>query len=409
MFLRGSVISFTKWSVLAAGCIVMSGCLAGGFEPSGASATHVPPSQAPTADAIASPTMGGDTPPAGAAAEFTTDFTRHNVDYSEILSGGPPKDGIPAIDRPVFESVTSADTWLKSQEPVISFEIGGDARAYPLQILIWHEIVNDTIAGTPILVSFCPLCNTAIAFERTVNNDVLNFGTTGRLRYSNLIMYDRQTESWWQQASGHAIAGQFSGTQLTFLPAPIVSWQEFKTRFPQGRVLSRETGYERPYGNNPYQGYDDIRRSPFLYRGPKTPDQLPAMARILAVDLNGESVAYPFETLESVRVINDTVGNHPMAVFWAPGTASAVDAPQVASGRDVGSANAFSRVLGDRTLTFLWDGDKLTDRETGSQWTLLGQAIDGPLAGSQLMPVVAVNHFWFSWVAFKPGTRIHQP
>ncbi|GAH38049.1 unnamed protein product, partial [marine sediment metagenome] len=131
-----------------------------------------------------------------------------------------------------------------------------------------------------------------IAFERTVDGEVLDFGTTGRLRFSNLIMYDRQTETWWQQASGEAIAGYLTGTQLAFLPASIISWEEFKSSFPDGTVLSRETGFNRSYGRNPYTGYDNINNSPFLYRGPSTPGELPAVARVLTVDMGAEAVAY---------------------------------------------------------------------------------------------------------------------
>jgi Protein of unknown function (DUF3179) len=158
-------------------------------------------------------------PPQFASVEFKTDFSKHCVHYSEIFSGGPPKDGIPAINSPKFVSADEADSWLKPNEPVIYFQVGDDARAYPIQILIWHEIVNDTVGGVPVAVTFCPLCNTAIAFERTINGRVLDFGTTGRLRFSNLLMYDRQTESWWQQAIGQAIIGQLTGTQLVARPA----------------------------------------------------------------------------------------------------------------------------------------------------------------------------------------------
>jgi hypothetical protein len=222
-------------------------------------------------------------------------------------------------------------------------------------------------------------------------------------------MYDRQTESWWQQASGDAIAGELAGRQLTFLPAPIIAWADFKVTYPEGQVLSRETGFSRRYGQNPYTGYDDVNQSPFLYRGPETPGTLPPMARVITVDLNDEAVAYAYDVLQEMPAINDTVGDTPIAVFWATGTASALDAGAIASGRDVGTANTFSRVLDGQTLTFRFDGDRITDEQTGSEWNILGQAVDGELTGSQLTPVVNVNHFWFSWAAFKPETRIYQP
>ncbi len=353
--------------------------------------------------------LADEAPPTGALHEFKTDFSKHSVPYKEIFSGGPPKDGIPAIDAPQFMRVTEADKWLKPVEPVILVQVDEDARAYPLQILIWHEIVNDTVGGMPLVVSFCPLCNTAIAFERTVGGQVLDFGTTGRLHYSNLIMYDRQTETWWQQATGEAIAGELTGTQLVYRPAAIIAWSEFKTAYPNGQVLSRETGYHRNYGSNPYVGYDDVNASPFLYTGPPMPGALPAVARVLTVDLKGEAVAYPYQVLQQVGVINDTVGGTDIVVFWAPGTASALDAASIASGRDVGSANAYTRRLNDQTLTFTYAGSRILDQETGSEWNVLGQAISGKLAGQQLKPVVAINYFWFSWAAFKPQTRIYQP
>jgi hypothetical protein len=347
-------------------------------------------------------------PPSGVQREFSTDFSRHTVPYDEILSGGPPKDGIPAIDEPQFVTVEEADGWLEPQEPVILFELNGDARAYPLQILTWHEIVNDVVGDVPVTVTFCPLCNTGIAFERTFEGQVLDFGTSGRLRFSNLIMYDRQTETWWQQASGDGIAGEFAGRRLTFLPALIIGWADFKTAHPQGKVLSRDTGFRRDYGRNPYVGYDDVNRSPFLYDGPTTPGQLPAMARVLTVELKGETVAYPNDVLQEVHVINDTIASTDVVVIWQPGTASGLEGAGVASGRDVGAGAVFQRELDGQRLDFRFDGTRIVDEQTGSEWNVLGQAIHGPLAGSKLRPVVSVNHFWFSWAAFKPDTRVFE-
>ena len=347
-------------------------------------------------------------PPLGADGQFTTDFSRHTVLYSDILSGGPPKDGIPAIDNPTFTSVQVADEYLEDLEPVVFLQIGEDARAYPLQVLTWHEIVNDVVDGKPVAVTFCPLCNTAIAFDSTFDGQQLDFGTTGRLRFSNLIMYDRQTETWWQQATGEAIAGEYAGQQLTFLPASIIGWGEFKENFPEGQVLSRETGFNRDYGRNPYAGYDNINNSPFLFRGPQTPGVLPAMARVLTIDLEGEAVAYPYELLQAQGAVNDTLSGSEIVVLWQPGTASALDASRIAEGEDVGAGAAFSRIVADQFLTFSLVGDKIVDDQTGSEWDVFGQAIRGELAGAQLEPVVSVNHFWFSWAAFKPETRIYQ-
>jgi len=397
------------WASLAIATLVLSACVApSSSEPAAQPATAVVESSAAGAAASSGALLPPETPPPGAEREFSTDFSRHTVSYSEVFSGGPPKDGIPSIDAPKFVTVAEAGQWLRPQEPVVLVQVGGDARAYPLQILTWHEIVNDTVGGLPLTITFCPLCNTAIAFERTLDGRVLDFGTTGRLRFSNLIMYDRQTESWWQQAGGDAIAGELAGSQLIFYPATIIAWDEFKAAHPNGQVLSRETGFGRDYGSNPYVGYDDVNSSPFLFRGPATPGALPPMARVMTVDLNGEAVAYPYDVLAEALVVNDVVGGQAVAVFWQSGVASALDSGSIAAGRDVGSAAAFSPELNGRQLTFATQRGRIVDAETGSVWNLSGQAVEGELAGQQLAPVVGVNHFWFSWAAFKPETRIYQ-
>ena len=393
---------------------VIAGALLTGCAPvrPGAAPLQAPtpaPVVAPADAAAPTPTLlPREDPPAGATAEFTTDFRKHIVPYHEILSGGPPKDGIPALDHPHFVGVRDADRWLAPHEPVIALQIGDDARAYPVQILVWHEIVNHTVGGVPIAVSYCPLCNTAIAFERTVRGRVLDFGTTGRLHFSNLIMYDRQTETWWQQATGQAIAGALTGTQLVYRSTALLSWAAFKAAHPSGRVLSRATGYTRPYGENPYAGYDATNQQPFLYTGPMTPHALPLMARVLTVDLHGDAVAYPFALLQKVHVVDDTVGKTAVVVLWTPGTASPLDAATIAGGRDVGSATVYQRDVAGRRLTFVFERGRIVDKQTGSVWTALGRAIRGPLAGTALPPVVAVNHFWFSWAAFQPRTRIYH-
>lgn len=379
-------------------------------QPNHQNSTAVPPTETPPAAPTPTPTQDEPIPP-GAEAQFSTDFSIRNISFAEVLSGGVPKDGIPAINDPVPVSIAEADQWLANVEPVIFVEIDGEARAYPLQILMWHEIVNDRLGDTPIAVTFCPLCNTAIVFEREVDAVVYDFGTTGRLRFSNLIMYDRQTETWWQQATGKAIVGTLTGTELPRLPGQIISWEDFKTRFPGGDVLSKETGYDRSYGDNPYPGYDDINQSPFLYSGPTTPDQLPPMARVIAIDTDTESLTIPYEILQERKVINAQVGGLDIVAFWSPGTASALDSSNIAEGQDVGAVQVFDAQLDGRTLTFV-PGEQegaYRDQKTNSLWNQFGKAVEGPLAGEQLDSVVAINFFWFSWVVFKPDTRIYQP
>lgn len=335
---------------------------------------------------------------------WKTDFSKHSVPLGEIMSGGPPKDGIPAIDDPKFVSVGEADDWLGEREPIVVFEHDGVVRGYPWQILIWHEIVNDEIAGFPVSVTYCPLCNTAIAFDRRVGGRLLDFGTTGKLRYSDLVMYDRQTETWWQQATGEAIVGELTGTVLRFLSAPTIAWSDFREEYPDAEVLSRDTGDMRPYGRSPYDGYDTGR--PWLFRGPSD-DRLAMMDRVVVVREDEAAVAYPMKTLSEEKAINHEVGGEPIAVFYRSGTASAVDTRQIADGRDVGAAAAYSRAVDGRTLTFRPDGEGFRDEETGSRWTFFGVAVEGPLASTRLEPVVYHVPFWFAWAAFAPETPVY--
>jgi hypothetical protein len=348
----------------------------------------------------------------GPGPEWSTDFSKHTVPLDEIVPGGPPKDGIPALDNPRFETVAQADGWLRDREPVVAFIHDGDARAYPYRIMIQHEIVNDVVGGLPVAITFCPLCNTALAFDRRHEGRVLDFGTTGWLRNSDLVMYDRQTESWWQQASGEAIVGELAGAELPFLAAQTVSWANFREAYPTGRVLSRETGFARDYGRNPYVGYDDLEEgrpwARFFRRD--TDDRLRPMERVVAVTLGERPLAFPFAVMAEERVAQVRIADRPVVVLWAPGTASALDAPRVADGREVGASGVFDRRLGDRTLTFAPDGDgSFRDRETGSRWNILGQALAGPLAGEALEPLPHGDYFWFAWAAFRPDTRVWRP
>ena len=255
-----------------------------------------------------------------------TDFESTLVDLGEIRDGGPPKDGIPAIDNPRFRPVAEIGD-LADAEPVIGLTIAGESRAYPLRVLTWHEIANDVIGGVPVAVTYCPLCNTAIVFDRRLDGAVLDFGTTGKLRHSDLVMYDRQTESWWQQYSGEAIVGQYAGRTLEMLPARLESWAEFRSRAPEGLVLVPENPGARPYGANPYVGYDSAAM-PFLYDG-EVPAGIAPLARVVVV---GEE-AWSLDRLREAGRIE--AGD--LILSWRPGQASALDAPRIADGRDVGS------------------------------------------------------------------------
>ncbi|MBS1303572.1 DUF3179 domain-containing protein [Loktanella sp. SALINAS62] len=256
-----------------------------------------------------------------------TDFSKSSVEWIEILSGGPPKDGIPALNDPAMIPV-SQKSGLAGREAVVALEPdGASARAYPVRYLMWHEIANDTVGDVPVAVTFCPLCNTAIVFDRRTDAGVLEFGVSGLLRFSDMIMFDRQTESWWQQATGDAIVGELTGAKLRQLPAFLESWDSFVARNPEGLVMD-EPAAARAYGTNPYEGYDSSFR-PFLYSGDPVPHDIPAMARVIAV---GER-AWTLERLRDAGRIAEAG----VVLTWEAGQASALDTRDLGAGKEVGN------------------------------------------------------------------------
>jgi hypothetical protein len=330
-----------------------------------------------------------------------TNFCRHSADYADILSGGPPPDGIPPIDNPTFDSITKGDEWLVDMQPVIALAAGDEAKAYPLAILTRHEIANDEIAGIPVAVTFCPLCNAAVVFKREVNGEVLRFGISGNLRNSDLIMWDNKTLSWWQQFTGEAIVGDLTGTQLELIPAQLVAWKDFKAAYPHGKVLSSAG---RSYGQNPYIGYDSSPQ-PFLFLG--TPDpRLPATERVLGIFSGQSAAAYPLALIAEKGVIEDTFAGQKIVIFYEPGQVSALDQGEIAESKEVGSAAIFSPEVDGQALTFSYQHGVITDNETGSEWDVFGRAIKGELTGKQLQPVLSHVHFWFAWAAFRPDTTV---
>ena len=341
-----------------------------------------------------------------------TDFNKHSVPLKEIISGGPGKDGIPAIDDPEFISPGAQVDWLDDNEPVIALilkdERGNEhARAYPIQILIWHEIVNDDLAGLPVAVTFCPLCNASVVFDRRVGGQVLDFGTTGRLRKSDMVMYDRQTESWWQQFIGEAIVGELTGKTLDLVPSRIMSWEDFRKAWPEGEVLSKDTGFYRNYGVNPYQGYDDINQTPFLLD--ESPDpRLSPMERISVLKTGSGYRAYPYSTLEQAGVVHDVINGKPVVFLTRKNTRSALDRRLISQSRLIISAQAFSPIVNGKQLEFFVSADgQILDRQTKSSWSLAGNAVGGLFKGQRLEAVPTETHFAFAWLAFRPDTEIY--
>lgn len=339
--------------------------------------------------------------------QWETDFAKASIDFEEIMDGGPPRDGIPPIDEPKAVDLRAGDGFLSAEDPVMVVEIAGEARAYPIRIMIWHEIANDELAGTPIAVTYCPLCNSAIVYERELDGRTLTFGTTGKLRKSDLVMWDRQTESWWQQFSGEAIVGELTGKALTPVASHTVSWEDFKRAHPDGTVLSEQTGNKRDYGRNPYEGYDaSPDEQPFLLEG-EVDGRLPPKERVLLVQQGEAAAVLPFRGLERTPVRAGKLGGDPFVAFYKRGVVSALDAAVIADSRDVGTAAAFDPRLAGRTLRFRALGDgRFRDEQTGSTWDITGRTVAGELSGRQLERLEQDQSLWFAVAAFLPDANV---
>jgi len=340
---------------------------------------------------------------------WATDFCQTSVPWSSIIRG-QSKDGIPSVTNPYMETIADASEWLGERAPVIvvTNDDQTQAKAYPLAILMWHEIANDVLDGTPIAVTYCPLCNSAIVFDRRVDGDLLELGVSGYLRFSDMIMYDRETESWWQQFTGVGIVGEYNEVELDIIASQVVGFAQFAERYPDGYVMSRDTGHFRSYGTNPYRSYLDRGPFPNFYQQAVDDRSPNSTQHVLGGVVNDLAVAYPFPILSQEIVINDTIGETPVLALWQPGVASALDLSDIDSSRDIGTASLYVRQLDGRELTFYIASDgNIRDNETDSAWNLYGEAIGGELEGQSLERQAFAPHLRFAWSAFQPESRIY--
>ncbi len=347
--------------------------------------------------------------------DWNTDTTNYTIDLSELILVAP-KGLFPIIDYPKFIGKEEGLSTYFEHEPVISVEIKGMAKAYPLNMLTFHEMANDTLAGIPILPTYCPLCNSGVVFNRSLNfkgkEYLLEFEVSGFLRNSNMVMFDRETETWWQQLMGEAIVGKLAGAELNIIPSLIISVAEFFERFPNGKILSKQTGYEETmerYGHNPYYHYDSISKNPYsrFFDKENVDPRLPAMERIVDIQDDGKYKVYPFTTVAEKGVINDQFRSKNIVVFYLSGTVSNMDDRDISKSKDVGSVTVFNPMVDGKLLTFSKNGDVFIDKQTRSEWDITGRSIKGKLKGKQLMIEPHSNHFAFSWLAFFPDSEIY--
>lgn len=376
--------------------------------PTTSPSTAVDEDQEPSGE-VAEPVQG--VLPEGPSALETSsaaEFPPALIDPDEIISGGPPPDGIPPLDEPVFMDVVDALDTFQPDEAVVALEIGGEAKAYPVQIVIWHEIVNDEVGGVPVSVTYCPLCNSAVTYRREIRGVETTFGTSGRLFASALVMYDRATETMWTHFDGRAVVGLLAGEQLEAIASPLLSWKEFRETYPTGQVLDPEaTGFGRSYGRNPYFGYDDDETEPFLFTGITDPRAV-SKERVVGVELEGTAVAFTLDAIsdgEAQATAYELAGTD-LVVLWRSGQSTALEAESISEGRDVGSVGVFLPVADGQALTLVADGEGFRDEETGSIWNVSGEAIEGELAGTRLERVVHLDTFWFAWATYRPGSDL---
>jgi len=316
-----------------------------------------------------------------------TDGVKHLIPLDKIKDGGPPKDGIPSIDNPMFVKIQYAD-FMSDSDIVIGLDINGEVKAYPLFILVWHEIINDNIGNLPVSITYCPLCYTSQVFERIIDDKIVEFGTSGKLYNSNLLMYDRFTESYWSQALGMAVTGQLSGYQLDLVPFDVISWGDWKTLHPDTMVLTTDTGYIRSYGTDPYGNYYSEPR--IMFPVEYSDDRINPKEIILGFQQNNIYKAYKQSDIESHIIINDFIGETPVMLISL--------FPQ--------NTRAFERILDDKLLDFVYSNDRIFDSQTNSEWNYDGLAISGEYEGKQLQRMAIEPGFWFEWVAFHPNTLI---
>ena len=349
--------------------------------------------------------------PRNIKTDWSTDLTKKSVPLNEFLTLLKP-DQIPPINAPSFISLEVAKNTYFEHEPVIAIEINNEAKAYPLSVLMYHEIVNDSVGGIPIMATYCPLCNAAIAFNRNLEFNgkiyLLDFGVSGMLRKSDMVMWDRQTESWWQQFTGEALVGHLNGASLEFLPSLLISLRDFAKNYPNGSVLSTNNGLgETDYSTNPYVNYDDMNTiTPFLFK--ETVDErLPAMERIVDVSFDGITRIYPLTNIRKETVINDVINNNSLVIFYENKTLSVLDTKAIKESKAVGSVTVFSPIVDDKKLTFTSKNQTFFDIETYSEWTITGKCVSGIHKNKQLESIRSGNHFAFAWFAFEPECEIY--
>lgn len=319
-----------------------------------------------------------------------TDEVKHSIPLNEIVSAGIVKNGIPSIDKPIFESVASADKYLDNEGFGIALEINDRTRYYPYQVLVWHEIVNDVFQTKKLAITYSPLTYSGKVFDREFNDQIFEFGTSGELYNSNLLMYDRTYDSLWSQVLGKAVKGPLTGMTLKAIPSNIISWNNFKKNFPHGEVLSRKTGEVRDYTRNPYGNY--LSNNSILFPVNHKDSRMDSKTIVFGLKDESGTKAFALNDIEKAKIINDVVGGRSILILWD---------------QDLNTATAFLREIDGRQPNISLENNILKDSD-GSKWNASGKAISGPNSGFQLKAISLENTLWFSWVSSYPETEVYE-
>lgn len=346
---------------------------------------------------------------------WNTDTTKRTVELSEITMA-VPRNTFPTIDFPAFISKTEGLNNFFIHEPVISVVINGEAKAYPLNMLTMHEISNDSLGGIPILPTYCPLCNSSVVYDRRLEHNgkeyLLDFEVSGMLRNSDMVMADKQTETWWQQLMGYGLVGELAGVELKVIPSLVISVEDFFIRYPDGQILSPETGTDAQerYGMNPYENYDSEDNLPYerYFDHSKLDSRLQPMERVIDVKGSDAYKIYPFSIIAKKGVINDRYDGRNIVIFYKEGAVSVLDNKEIAKSKNIGSATVFSSDIEGQVLTFKKKNNKFVDNETNSVWDITGRCTKGELKGKELNPEPHSNHFAFAWLTFHPESEIYE-
>jgi hypothetical protein len=335
--------------------------------------------------------LPGVAPGAAGQRSNNSQEIKHIVPLDQIVSGGPPPDGIPSIDNPKFLSVVDASKFLKDSDLVVGLTVNGQTKAYPLLILVWHEIINDKLGGVPVAVTYCPLCFTTQVFNRTISGHVVEFGTSGKLYNNNLVMYDRLSGSLWSQALGEGIVGTHAGESLKRIAFDLAYWKDWKQLYPNSMVLSTDTGFTRPYGVDPYGDY--YTSDQLFFPISNVDKRLGLKETVVGLGNEGQYKAYVLHQIDTSKVINDKVGNKSIVLFSLY--------PRM--------VRAYVPIIDGQTLDFQYNttANKITDKQTGSEWNFDGLTVNGQMKGKQLNRLPFDEGFWFEWAAFHPQTRIY--